>query len=41
MPDRFLIAGRTSPKAVTSINRTAGVGRTKTEDVNTTVVQKT
>ena len=41
MPDQCLIAGRASSKAVTSINRTAGVGRTKKEGINTIVVQNT
>jgi hypothetical protein len=38
---RFLIAGRASFKAVTSINRTADVGCTKKEGMNKTVVQAT
>jgi hypothetical protein len=40
MGDRFLITGRSSSKAVTSINRTADAGGTKTEDINTIVVEK-
>jgi hypothetical protein len=40
MPDRFLIAGRASSKAVTSINSTADVGRTKKKGINTTIFQK-